>query len=215
VHQAFNTLNPDMTWAFDYLIPVFWPLAAPFIESRSDALEQIEAYIDMARPRFDQPMWEWEDVDLSWVAEDMFVGPPHSSRYNPLANHGLLFESKLSARAHFWLVRDAALVAIALELHKRRFGDSPARLEDIPVDILSEIPPDQFTGDPIRYLVVEGQPTLYTVAVDRDDDGGRLAMRNGKPDRRRALRWKPMSEVRAGRVPDGDWILYPFPEDRE
>jgi hypothetical protein len=69
--------------------------------------------------------------------------------------------------------RDATLTAIAVELYKRRHGAPPASLEDLTPDLLPAVPPDRMDGRPLLYAVRAGRPVIYSVGLDRDDDGGR------------------------------------------
>ena len=101
---------------------------------------------------------------------------------------------------------DATEVVIALVLFHRRHGVWPQTLEELVPDLLPAVPPDRFDGHPLRYFVRDGKPILYSIGVDRDDDGGRPAnvarlrlMRHGptKPDQHQSA------------DEDGDWILWP------
>jgi hypothetical protein len=77
------------------------------------------------------------------------------------------------ATAQWWTQeRDATLVALALTLFHRRHGAWPERLEQLVPDLLPTVPPDRFTGQPLRYRVVEGRPVLYSVGPDIEDQGG-------------------------------------------
>jgi hypothetical protein len=63
---------------------------------------------------------------------------------------------------------------------------------------------------------------LYSVGVDRDDDDGRLPAARSEQtpaaDRNEsARRWLPpdrwKQQNKDGELPDGDWILWPEPEE--
>lgn len=112
--------------------------------------------------------------------------------------------------------RDATLTAIALELHRRRTGEWPASLAELTPRLLPAVPLDRYDGQPLKYKLVEGRPLLYSVGVDRNDDGGRLpdaaqldVMWHDEPNRA-ARKWLP---VDAPDLPDGDWILWPPVEE--
>jgi hypothetical protein len=127
--------------------------------------------------------------------------------------------------------RDATLTAIALELYRRDHGDWPATLDQLVPELLPAVPLDRFDGRPLKYTLIDGKPLLYSVGVDRDDDGGRLIAPSGEPDdtptrrNRRANDWVPPDDIKAMRrnekekTYDGDWILWPRvkdpPEDSE
>lgn len=110
------------------------------------------------------------------------------------------------------LRREAVLTAIGLELHRRRAGAYPESLAELTPDLMPRVPTDLFDGSPIRYLLREGKPVLYSVGTDGDDDGGRAAVPVGW-HRPRVDQWvAPLDDtsgVREG-LPDGDWILWPM-----
>jgi hypothetical protein len=76
---------------------------------------------------------------------------------------------------------------------------------------LPAVPPDRYDGKPLKYRIVEGQPVLYSVGVDRDDDGGRVPERGNW----QAENWQPPSVIAEWKaagsphLPDGDWVLWP------
>jgi hypothetical protein len=104
--------------------------------------------------------------------------------------------------------RDALTVAIGLELHRRRHGAYPATLAELSPTLLPRVPADRITGKPIRYLLVDGKPIVYSVGVDRDDDGGRpwTHPRTKEPDAIKAAEWPGRQSKATPR--DGDWIVY-------
>ena len=100
------------------------------------------------------------------------------------------------------LERDALLVAIALELYRRRTGSWPVDLEALVPDLMPAVPVDRFDGRPLRYRVIDGRPLVYSVGADRDDDGGRTPVdTRGRPER--DLARIPKSGA------DGDLVLWP------
>jgi hypothetical protein len=50
--------------------------------------------------------------------------------------------------------------------------------------VARSIPIDPYDGKPIRFRIVDGQPTVYCVGPDGQDDGGKSEMRgaSGKGD---------------------------------
>jgi hypothetical protein len=106
--------------------------------------------------------------------------------------------------------RGATLVAIALELHRRRTGSFPATLRDIPTTILPAIPPDIFDGRPLRYVVENGQPVVYSIGTDRIDDGGRAPKSSGAflgQWKSKAAVAEALREHNTDGI-SGDWILF-------
>lgn len=97
--------------------------------------------------------------------------------------------------------RDATLVAIAMELHRRRHGAWPAALDELVPGFLPAVPPDRWDGAPLRYAVIDDRPVLWSVGRDRDDDGGREAMADDRINSRGAVGRRP-------RAADGDTLLW-------
>jgi uncharacterized membrane protein len=107
-------------------------------------------------------------------------------------------------------VRDAVEVALALELYHRRHGDWPASLDQLVPDLLPAVPPDRFDGQPLRYLVRDGRPVLYSVGADRDDDRGRPTALASSAIPIEYGQLTPASLARyQTHDHDGDWILWP------
>jgi hypothetical protein len=114
--------------------------------------------------------------------------------------------------------RDGIEVAIALELFHRKHGAYPKALSELVPDYLPAIPADRITGEPLHYRLANDRPIVYSVGIDRDDDGGVIARsKAGYPMPWLAVgseiptcqmsKYQPMS--------DGDWILYPQPDPRD
>ncbi len=55
-------------------------------------------------------------------------------------------------------------------------GKWPATLAEIVPKYLKQVPPDCFTtGEPLRYLLVDGRPRVYSIGDNGVDDHGRAA----------------------------------------
>jgi hypothetical protein len=102
--------------------------------------------------------------------------------------------------------RDGLLVGLALEMYHRRNQRYPDTLKQLTPGLLPEVPADRITGDPLKYRLIDGKPLVYSVGVDRIDDGGRVPLRNGKPDSNSAAKWGDFATIVSG-----DWVLYPQP----
>ena len=114
--------------------------------------------------------------------------------------------------------RDATLVAIALQLYRRQHGMWPSELDALVPSLLPRVPRDRFDGGSIKYILRDGDPVLYVVGTDRDDDHGRtppptnVDMTTG---------WVVASSSHSVWF-EGDWVLWPpaepsplGPPDRE
>jgi hypothetical protein len=102
--------------------------------------------------------------------------------------------------------RDGLLVGLALEMYHRTHHRYPDDVRELAPGLLPVVPADRITGDPLKYRLINGKPLVYSVGVDRVDDGGRVPVRNGKPDPDSAAKWGKFATVVGG-----DWVLYPKP----
>jgi hypothetical protein len=104
-------------------------------------------------------------------------------------------------------MRVGSLFGVEVEQYRRQHGEWPNRLEDLPG---AAIYIDPITGAPAQYLVRNGQPVLYSVGSDRDNDAGRLPLYpygdELEEDVNWAQRWNDDDPA------DGDWVLYPWPD---
>lgn len=75
----------------------------------------------------------------------------------------------------------AATVAVAATNYRIDTGHYPSSLEELVPKYLPAIPADPFDGKPMRYLLKDGQVTIYSVGDDRVDDGGQLEHKEDEP----------------------------------
>ena len=68
----------------------------------------------------------------------------------------------------------AVAVGIACERYRRKFGQWPATLDDIPKDILAAVPTDPGDGKPLKFKRLADRIVVYSVGPDGIDHGGDL-----------------------------------------
>ncbi len=187
--------------------------------SRRETLEVFDQLYDFADQQTAIPLWELDDDSMFDAELGRFGLDPSRPLQHPVVTISLFSLDRALMSAQFSMGRrDAMKVAVALEQYRRAHGDWPSSLEELVPRLLAVVPPDRFDGEPLRYVMVDGQPVLYSVGADRDDDGGRPAIfaETGEPDPDAATKWVAPSELEAerasGDLPDGDWILWPPPE---
>ena len=73
------------------------------------------------------------------------------------------------------------VVRIALERYRRKHGELPERLDQLVPEFLGAVPRDPFDGKPLRYIIRDGKPVLYSVGRDGADNGGQ-GDAGGDPD---------------------------------
>ncbi len=178
------------------------PLAAQLIGGRREVSEEFERQLSLMERQAAEPRWLWKEIPGT-TYENQVASPAYYRRYLPLfvmlpaiGRSAMVAESATQRR-------DAALTAIALELHRRRHGRYPARLDDLVPNFLPALPIDRFDGQPLRYLLTDDGPLLYSVGADRIDDGGAAPV-NEEDAQRVAPYWF--------RIPadpmNADWILW-------
>jgi hypothetical protein len=79
-------------------------------------------------------------------------------------------------------LRDAAILGLACGLHRSAYGEYPARLDDLAPQIIDEVPPDPFTGEPFVYRRTDRGFVVYSVGPNLEDDGGVEDRSAGKDD---------------------------------
>jgi hypothetical protein len=170
------------------------------MQAKLDELMSLKAS-DLERPYWERPQTSAYAAEL----ERLNSTPSLRKRFSPLlAILNLTSNTPMQRETDDYGMltisdRDAALVAIALELYHRREGKWPARLEQLVPGLLPRVPVDQFDGKPLRYLLIEGRPSVYSVGPNRRDDGGAF----------------PTDGTSGWKAPTGDWRLFPAAEETE
>lgn len=195
------------------------PVAAAFIANRGDMRAKYDELMDLAEAEAGRALWERDGSALDRRIEDLRSGSiVKRARYYPI--HLLMPAiDKIARNSHLTAQsRDGLLIAIALHLYERHADAFPKSLDALVPRHLPAVPRDRFDGKPMRYTLRDGEPIVYSIGTDYDDDGGAAPVNHeGEPIPGAAARWRPRSEVEqmqahpdfAHSIPDGDWILYP------
>ena len=161
------------SWLASTGIPyVDLPAANLLVASRAEMAARYERYMDSAARRLHTPIWEWRESDL-----DPSVTNPEqlSGSYYVLVGLTAPATESMSMAAEARRgERDGALIGIALEMYRREKGDWPKNLDELSPRWLPKLPVDRFTGQPLKYQLIDGEPVVYSVGEDKDDDGGKL-----------------------------------------
>jgi uncharacterized membrane protein len=211
------------------------PLMRYFMLSREELTTVWDRHINVMQAEAKRPMWEFDTQRIRESTEQWEGGYAQRLRHLPLT----LFMAALDksvVHAHLMrLQRDAVLVAAALESYRRDNGDWPESLDALTPGLLPSIPRDGFTGGPIGYALIAGEPVVYSCGSDRNDDGGRPPMNWRQDLANRTIsvtRMIPADQLDAARaaaggdaetdedvwlgegsnryrLTDGDWILWP------
>lgn len=210
--QAFRLQFLEPTYRPTRAQQALGPVAAVLMADRASMKREYEAIIASGIAAARTPPWQWaEDPDSAFQERKKDVW--WRQRF-ALINELMAATGSVALSQHrFAQIRGATLTAIALSLERRRTGSYPASLDALVPDLLPSVHPDIFDGNSMRYALVGGQPVLYSVGVDRKDDGGRPPK---NPHSGLVSTWKPREQIDAlmavnsSREPiDGDWVLYP------
>lgn len=222
--EGFRSVSVSMPWVLDpaefgpgpmavdrgLTGPAFAAINAP----RGELIEKYEHFLRAGERLAARPLWEYDQVelpDLDAFADDNV----NKVRYWLVT---IMLPASGRIPVNFEIAaqqRDATLVAIALELYKRRNGHYPASLDDLVPTFLPAVPPDRYTGKPLSYrLDGDGKPIVYSVGIDRDDDGGRPTVdQHGKRNDNPGYSGWSKAQADGYDECDGDWILFPPNED--
>ena len=185
------------------------PVAGALLAGRADIIEKYDEVFAAVEADDHLPLWQRGESRADRMLEQLCRSYVGMVRYMPVA---MLTPSLFRASLMMELAtqrRDAILVAIALELHHRRTGSWPERLEQLTPGLLPAVPPDRFNGSALRYRLADGVPVVYSVGPDRDDDGGR-DISEMSPAAGGNWRRDLGEDILSGAVesPDGDWVLW-------
>lgn len=191
------------------------PITAALVADRASLMSKYTEYMDKLERRATTPMWEYDTHPrVSDEVEQLAASPIDRVRYFPIVTLMPALDRAAEAGQRVAQTRDAVLTGIALELYRRSQGTYPDSLDQLTPAFLPGLPPDRFTGKPIAYAVTDGQPRLWSVGADRDDDGGTAP--SGSRDE--SGRWLPKAQSLAKLADpdtapnlDGDWLLWPIP----
>ncbi|MGD9719740.1 MAG: hypothetical protein AB7O59_00805 [Pirellulales bacterium] len=199
------------------LVPVMYlitPGVAALIGGRRENRELYESLIDGGVRAHQGPPWTWDAQEVNYVdnrVHEMASHPLGRMRYLPVVLLAPAIGGCYNAVERTIQYRDAAEVAIALSIWHQRHGAWPENLAQLVPALLPQVPADRLDGQPLRYAVRDGQPVVYSLGMDYDDDGGRgIDPEKYTPG---SIGFGPPSpeslKLYRNAENDGDWILWP------
>lgn len=179
------------------------------VAGRRELLREYHALMDSMEAEGAVPLWRRPTQSAEQRLEQWKGSPLDRARLLPIVVLAPAVSKAVINTEYTIQRRDAAMVVIALELHRRRSGDWPPSLNELVPTLLPAVPPDRFDGGPLKYALVNGRPLLYSVGTNRADDGGTPARSaDGRVDSSSSQRWIDNPQ-RAKEVGRGDWIFWP------
>jgi hypothetical protein len=216
-------------WTSDSVAALALPAANLTVASRKEATDTYDRFTDQAAARIATPLW------MPLPALDNEV---RSLTRAPLGRFRHLFVEMLlpaydrvrNRIAEAGGEKDGALVGLALESYRREESKWPTSLDELSPRWMPEVPVDRITGRPLGYKVVDDRPVVFSMGVDRDEDGGRpatirVAQDQAKPNAAdgESTDWPPRAtnlpenlaspeffepQPAIDREHDGDWVIW-------
>jgi hypothetical protein len=204
------------------------PVASAVIADRKETLRFNKDYFASAEAWIGTPAWERPAFDDPLDRIDTPVGRARYALAHVLTP---AIGRALRQGEQFEQLRNAALVAIAVELFRRSEGRLPDTLSELTPRYLPSVPLDMYDGAPIKYRVEGDSFVVYSIGNDYIDDGGRAAPEHtssrwfsrDESEQRIALAKSGDPETikntkrgyRAPSIGDGDWVIFPPPQKIE
>lgn len=186
--------------------------AARFVSSRrGEVVARYNEMLGLINQWSDRPVWERESTGFDTetarlgTANPMDVGMLMLAMIVPALDKAATASEAINGE-----VAGTRLV-IALQQARLRLGEWPANLAQLDSMGLGPVPVDPFDGNSMRYSLGESGPVVYSIGVDRDDDGGRAVSRSRVWLPAEAARRKAASDP----AYDGDWVFFPPDTDDE
>jgi hypothetical protein len=180
------------------------------IGDRKAQLDHYDSAIRSARADMKVPAWEYDGP--SEATNELFKPPGLVNGMRP-APALIYLPSMTKVAVVRWQIDEligATRCLIALHLYRNDQGRWPASLTELLPDYLAAVPIDRFDGKPLRYRVDGDHLLLYSVGINREDDGGKPA-----PNTQYASEWIGPSKLESdprfqpGRHTAWDNIFFP------
>jgi hypothetical protein len=137
---------------------------------------EMHARLDQLHMRWrdtaDDPFWRRPDL-IEQLQRTIDEGEPRYILLDPYPSAAKVVEQRDIAA-----IDDLGTIAmLALEIHHDRHGDYPSGLEALVPNILTRVPIDPYSGDPLHYRRLNGDTadggySLYSVGADGEDNYG-------------------------------------------
>jgi len=187
------------------------PAANLAVASRQETIDMYDRVTDRALARMGTPYWTWADEpSLDEQMKAITEGPINRFRYMFVSMLTPSYDRLLNRLTVSDGERQGALIGLALELYHRDEKRWPQSLAELSPRWLPEAPVDPLTGKPLHYKIVDDRPLVYSVGIDGDDDGGRLAKNKDGESHPEYAEPNYHSDRKdlGDSEKDGDWVLW-------
>ena len=154
----------------------WWNLAAGLLNDRATVYDKVRRqYEGYARAESANAVTTFRRLDRLVEKENIWTPLDHPVGYSLWWGGGGLGAGMCSTYEQMILVRTgrhAYRATMGLVAFREERGRYPDRLEELVPDFLAAVPRDLFDGRPLRYRHQGARYLLYSVHVNRRDDGG-------------------------------------------
>jgi hypothetical protein len=194
------------------------PAANMAIAGRKEMTDTYDRVTNHALARLGMPYWTWsKEPSLDQEVQSLKSGPLLGFRHFFVLllapSHDTFLNRVVASDGN----RDGVFIGLALELYHREHGKWPASLGKLSPKYLPTLPADPITGKPLHYKVVDDRPIVYSVGIDGDDDGGRLAKNKdgeSRPEYAEPNHFGRDHVAVSASETDGDWVLWSATEGK-
>ena len=180
---------------------VIGPLGLFAVATREEVAAKADQFFEAASADLYRPMWVGESKD---IYKELNL---EKWKYAPLGLVLPATENIRKAMDRSIARQEGVLGAIALQRFYLANGAWPNSWDEIPKSTLPRSPIDQITGKPLCFKIVDQSPTIYSLGVDLDDDGG------VSPEGVKPAFYLPNAQNNG--KSDGDWIVWPTNGDED
>lgn len=183
------------------------PVISVFEPSRAELRSAWERYCAAVNDDLRTPAWELQELSSTKVFDSI----PDRGQFKVIR---VFMQREISTRrtlAMLEIDQGGILAAIALErwrLANRKYPDS---LEQLVPKYLEALPIDACSGKPLVYRLVDGNPILYSIGNDGNDDLGKVDDPSKRTTKQREATAPPYGWCPAAKranAPDADHVLF-------
>ena len=149
------------------------PCVLPFVASRDELLKEFDILTDLSEAELQrEPMGATVSGGYEQRLQTWLASKRTQIKFLPL----LFFDVRntwmtatIEGRWKKVTERDAVLVAVACRLYRRRHAAWPNSIQSLAPEFLETVPLDPIDGRPLRLVIINDRPFIYSVGFDHKD----------------------------------------------